>query len=124
MERYGRHIWLGIIPLALIAAVDLATGALTGDRRIDVALLAAAAMSVYSLVSQRRLARRLRDPDWPPRATPWMWVRGTASIAFSLAFCAGIGYLVGGVVAATLFVSGLVLLFLVIMVLARRKQRT
>lgn len=99
-ERYGRRTWLWTLPLLLIAAADLATGYLGGDRRIDVVLLAASAMSFYSSFSLRRLARRFGQPERQTPATPWAWMRGILSILVMLAAGTGLGYLIGGLVVA------------------------
>jgi len=114
---------LGVVPLALIAVVDLATGALTGDRRVDIGLLAAAALAGTSVISQRRLARRLRANDFPRRATTAQWVRAAASILVGLAFSAGVGYLIGGWIVAILLPAVTVLLTGFGVVRGLRKRR-
>jgi hypothetical protein len=64
-DRYSRHVLLVIVPIAVIAALDLATGWLTGDRLIDVALLGAVALALWGAYSLRRLARRFRAEEIP-----------------------------------------------------------
>jgi hypothetical protein len=59
-DRSARRSAVCAIPLALVALVDLATGALTGDSRLDVALLAAAAIALAAAFSLRRHSRRFR----------------------------------------------------------------
>jgi drug/metabolite transporter (DMT)-like permease len=122
-ERYGRRAWLGAVPLALIAVVDLATGDLTGDRRVDVALLAATAMVGYSTLSLRRLARRFREPEKPQRATAWMWIRGSVSLVAVFAATAGLGYLIGGTVAAIVLPSASLVLMLISVGIGLRRRR-
>src|SRR5437764_2011728 len=96
LARYSRHAVLGVIPLAVIAAIDLITGSLTADRRIDYALLAATAMGLWSALAQRRLARRFRSGAFPQRPTPLLVVKAVASVVVSLAVSVGMGYLIGG----------------------------
>jgi hypothetical protein len=95
-ERYARLSAVGVLPIAVIAVVDLVTGSLTANRRIDVALLAAAAMGLLSAMSTRRLARRFRLNDVPQRPSRSLWLRSLASLALSIAFTGGVGYLLGG----------------------------
>jgi hypothetical protein len=104
-ERSSRHLLLALIPIALLAAVDLATGWLTGDRRIAIALLVATAMAVWGAYSLRWLARRFRTGDVarPPTRQSSLFL--FASIAASLALSAGFGYLIGGWVLAVLIPS-------------------
>jgi hypothetical protein len=96
LNRYSRHAVLGVIPIALIAIIDLFTGSLTADRRIDYALLAAAPMGLWSAFWQRRFARRFRSGAFPERATPMLVVKAVASMGVSIAASVGMGYLIGG----------------------------
>ncbi len=99
-DKYARYTVLAVIPIALIAVVDLATGSMTGDRRIDIASLAAATMGLWSAFSLRRLAQQFRGGNLLQRATPALWARTVLSIAVSPGFTAGVGYLIGGWVPA------------------------
>jgi hypothetical protein len=110
LDRSARHLLLAIIPTALIPAVDLPTGWLTGDRRIDIALLAAVAMALWRAYSLRRLARRLRSGEVARRPTRRRWVLSLASMAPPLALSAGIGYLIGGWVPALVVPSATIVL--------------
>lgn len=100
LEKAGRHTVFIVIPLAVIAAVDLATGSLTGERRIDLVLLAAAAMSLWANVSIRRTARRIRSGESFERPGAARWISLVASSSVTLAFAVGVGYLIGGWVGA------------------------
>jgi hypothetical protein len=123
-DRYARHAVLGAIPIALIAVFDLATGSLTGDSRIDIALLGAAAMSFWSAFSLSRLGRRFRRGALPQR-TGWMfWARSVAPIAASLGFSAGLGYLIGGWTLAVVLPSVTTALMGVAVGLGLRRRRT
>jgi hypothetical protein len=122
-NRYSRHAVLGVIPIALIAIVDLFTGSLTADRRIDYALLAAAAMGLWSAYSQRRLARRFRSGAFPQRATPMLVVKAVASTLLSLAVSAGMGYLIGGWVFAVVLPVAAIVLIAIAFIWGKRQRR-
>ncbi len=82
--------------LVTIAAVDLATGSITGDRHLDYVLLALGAMSLWTAFTVRRSARTIRAADRPPQPKPRMLADLIASMTVSLAFVAGVGYVIGG----------------------------
>jgi cell division protein FtsL len=96
LERYARWSLLSVAPLALIGLVDLTTGWLVNDRRFDAALLALCVLAGLSVISQRRLARRLRAGELQDRATRLQWARAVLSTLLGLTFSAGVGYLIGG----------------------------
>ena len=102
LEKYGRRAILALVPLAVVAVVDFATGSLGGDRRGDVALLIVVALGLWAAYNTRRLARRFRSGALPERAKPAAWTRAAASVLVSLAFCVGVGYLLGGWTGAVL----------------------
>jgi peptidoglycan/LPS O-acetylase OafA/YrhL len=123
LNRYSRHAVLGVIPLALIAVIDLLTGSLTADRRIDYALLAAAAMGLWSAFAQRRLARRFRSGTFPQRATPMLVVKAVASVLLALALGVGMGYLIGGWVLAVVLPAAATVLIAFAVFWGRRQRR-
>jgi hypothetical protein len=102
LDRSVRHLVLALIPIALIAVVDLSTGSLIDDRRIDIALLAATAMGLWGAYSLGRIAGRFRAGNVGWRNTRRQWVLQLASVAVLLGLCAGMGYLIGGWVPAVL----------------------
>ncbi len=122
-ERHSRHTLFAIVPIGLIAVIDLATGSLTGDHNIDYGLLAITAMSLYSVFLLRRLAGRFRRNDFPQRATPMLWLKSIGSIVTSLAVSAGIGYLVGGWVLAVVIPMGAAVTITIAVVVGRRRRR-
>jgi hypothetical protein len=110
LERDARYLMLALIPIALIAIVDLSTGSLLDDRRIDIALLAGTAMAVWGAHSHRRMAERLRSGGFAERPTRRQWVLQLASVAVLLGLCAGMGYLIGGWVPAVLLPAATIIL--------------
>ncbi len=104
-EKYARHSALGVIPIAVLAAVDLWTGWLTGEWRVDVALLAASGMAPWSAFSFRMLARRFRAGELAHKPAPARWVGYIVSLFGVLGVSAGIGYLVGGWIVGLLLPS-------------------
>jgi hypothetical protein len=110
LDRSARQVVLAIIPIALIAVVDLSTGWLLDDRRMDIALLAITAMLIWSAYSFRRRAERLRSGDFGERPTRRKWLLELASLAALLAMCAGIGYLIGDWVPAIAFPAATIVL--------------
>lgn len=122
-DRYARHVLLAIIPIALIAAVDLPTGWLIDDRRIDIALLAAVAMALWGAYSLRRLGSRLRTGEFARRPTRRSWVLSLTSMAATLALTAVIGYLIGGWVAAVVLPSATIVLMAVSAAIGIRRRR-
>lgn len=122
-DRYARHVLLAIIPIALIAAVDLPTGWLIDDRRIDIALLAAVAMALWGAYSLRRLGSRLRAGEPARRPTRRSWVLSLTSMAATLALTAVIGYLIGGWVAAVVLPSATIVLMAVSAAIGIRRRR-
>jgi uncharacterized membrane protein len=123
LEKMVRHTPVLLAPLALVAVVDLVTGSVTGDSRIDVVLLLAAAAGLWSAYSTRRLAGRFRRDDFPQRATPLVWARAVISLAASFGFCAGVGYLIGGWVAAVVLPTAMTILIAVSFASGRRRRR-
>jgi hypothetical protein len=69
-DKAARVSAFGVIFCATIAVIDLATGSLTNDRRLDAALLAIAVLSLSGVFQLRRLAKTFRSDDFPPKATP------------------------------------------------------
>lgn len=110
-------------PLALIGLLDLATGWLVSDRRFDAALLALCVMAGLSVVSQRRLARRLRAGELQGRATRLQWARAVLSTLLGLTFSAGVGYLIGGTVVAILLPAVTIVLVAYSVARGLRKRR-
>jgi hypothetical protein len=123
-DRYARLSAIGVLPIGLIAAIDLVTGSLIANRRMDIALLAAAGMGFCSAISTRRLARRFRRNDFPQRPTPSAWLRSLASLGLSIALTGGIGYLLGGwLVSVVLTAVTFVLVASSVAVGLRRRRR-
>ena len=108
LDRSTRYLVLAIIPIALIAVVDLTTGWLIDERRMDIALLAAVAMVLWGAYSFRRLAGRLRAGDFGRRPTRRKWVIELVETAVLLAVCAAIGYLIGGWVPAVVLPAAVI----------------
>lgn len=123
LEKMVRHTPVLLAPFALVAVVDLVTGSVTGDSRIDVALLVAAALGLWGAYSTRQLARRLRSGNLPERATPTAWIRAAASMLVSLAVCAGVGYLLGGWTGAVLLSAVTIALIGVALGVGIRRRR-
>jgi hypothetical protein len=90
---------LGIF-LVAVAVADLFTGSLIDNKRIDVALLALAAMIVSGVFSRRRLAARFRRGEMRGPATPRTYIRFGLKEAMSLVFVGAVGYLLGGWIVA------------------------
>jgi len=122
-DRYARHSAVALLPIAVIALVDLATSSLLDDWRLDIGLLAAAALGLSGTVSLRRLARRLRSGEVPHRSTPALWVRAVTSTVASLDVSGGVGYLVGGTVLAIALPLATILLVGVSVGLGLRRRR-
>jgi hypothetical protein len=122
-DRYTRRIVLAMIPIALIAVVDLPTGWLLDDRRLDIALVAALGMGLWGVYSLRRFATRLRADDLPARPTRRRWVGSFASLAASLALSAGLGYLIGGWLPAVLLPSATLILMAGSVAVGLRRRR-
>jgi hypothetical protein len=120
LDRYARHFLWALVPLFLVALIDLPTGWLSRDRRIDVAVLVSSAMGLWAVHTIRRLSRRVRD------GTPWWpnWLLTVASVAVSLGASAGLGYLLLGSVGVIVLPSVTIVLTLVTVALGlwRRRQ--
>jgi hypothetical protein len=99
-DHYARLMLLPVIPLALIAAVDLPTGWIIDDRPSDIGLLIASALGLCGAYSVRHLGRRLRTGELTRRPARRSWMLSLASMAAALAAAAGVGYLIGGWVGA------------------------
>ena len=123
LERDAGYLMLALIAIALIAIVDLSTGSLLDDRRMDVALLALTAMAFWGAHSLRRIAERLRSGDLARRPTRRQWALDLASIATLLAVCAGVGYLVGGWVAAVALPTATIVLTAAAAAVGLRRRR-
>jgi hypothetical protein len=100
--RLSRLAALLFVPVAVIAIVDLATGSPIASRRMDAALLAITAMAFYSVLGTRQTSWRFARGEPPQRATRMFWAKWTGSIIGVFGFTAGVGYLVGGWIAAAL----------------------
>src|SRR5438309_400236 len=85
-DRYARRSVVALLPIGVIALVDLATGSLLDGRRLDIGLLAAAALGLSGTVSLRRIARRIRSGELARRSTPALWRQTVISIVASLGF--------------------------------------
>ena len=123
LERFARLLAVALLPTAVIALVDLATGFLLDDRLLDIGLLAAAAAGLWEAVWLRRFARGLRSGDLPRRSAPVRWGRNVTGIVALLAVNAGIGYLLGGKVGGIALPLGTMLLVGVSAVIGRRMRR-
>jgi hypothetical protein len=103
LSRLAPLVVVLLIPIAIVAVVDLVTGTPIEDRRLDIAMLVACAMGVQSIFVFRRLARRIREGNVSQLTGTRVVPRSVLSFAVSLAAVAGVGYLLGGwVVAITL----------------------
>jgi hypothetical protein len=107
----------------LIATIDVLTGSLTANRRIDYALLAAAAMGLSSAFWQRRFARRFRSGAFAQRATAMLVVKAVASVLVSLAVSVGMGYLIVGWVFAVVLPASATVLIAFAFIWGRRQRR-
>jgi hypothetical protein len=96
LERRLRHWGLLLVPIVVVALVDLALGQPIDDSRIDVALLVAAAAGVYSVYSLHRAVGRIRGGRGGEQPTTITWIKLAASLLIGLACVAGFGYLLGG----------------------------
>jgi peptidoglycan/LPS O-acetylase OafA/YrhL len=96
LERRVRHFALLLVPVVVAALVDLASGQPIDDRRIDAALLVAAAAGAYSVFALHRAVGRIRAGRVGEQPTPMIWMKLAASALLGLALIAGFGYLLGG----------------------------
>ena len=110
MDKAARLAAICVIPLALIAAVDLASGSLLDDKRIDLVLLAATAMALWGLFSIGGVTRRIRSGEPAERLSTAGWIAVVASCFLTLAFTAGVGFLLGGRLLAVVLVSFVIVL--------------
>jgi hypothetical protein len=124
IERSTRFMLFGIAGIAFVAVIDLPTAWLTGDRRIDVALLASAAMALWGVYSMRRLAGRLRANQPPPRPSGINRVFSVAGMAAALALSAAIGYLLGGWIVAVLLPAASIIFMAAAAAVALGRRRT
>jgi cytochrome b561 len=107
IERRLRRMWpLSIIftlALGAIAISDLVSRWVGMPRRLDVLCLLGAAAIPWSELRQRRLVQRLRSTQKEPPPSRRQWVGAFAKIVETLVFVTVVGYLVGGWLAAAVF---------------------
>jgi hypothetical protein len=113
MERRVRRLWVLLIPLVVVAAIDLVTGEPIRDRRVDLAALTGAALQAWGHVAVTRVLRRKRSGIAEQRPSRVAYARGAASSVLSLAVSSGVGYVLFGwvgavaILVATLVAGGL-----------------
>jgi hypothetical protein len=122
-DRSAHWLLLAVIPLALIALVDLPTGWLLDDRRMDSALLVFTAASLWCAHSWRRFAGRVRAGGVALRPTRRKWVLEFASVAALLAMGATMGYLIGGWAPAVAFPATTIVLTAAVVAVAMWQRR-
>jgi hypothetical protein len=122
-DKSARLAAIGLTPTLLVAVVDLATGALIDDRRLDLVLLASAGLGLSGAVSLRGFARRVRNDALPRESSPGLWARTAISILASVGVSSAIGYLVGGTVLAVAVPLALLLLSGVPVAIGLRRHR-
>jgi hypothetical protein len=123
LDKAARHIVIGVIPLAVIAVVDLASGSLMDDKRLDLVVLAGMATGLWGAFSTRKMARRIRSGEPAERPSTARLVAAIASTFLSLAFPAVVGYLVGGWVAAVVLLSFMIVLTACSIAIGLRRRR-
>ncbi len=123
LDKSARHMVIVVLFLAAIAAVDLATGSLLADKRLDLVLLGGTALGLWGAYSIRGTARRIRAGEPSERPSAARWAALVASYAASLAFAAAVGYLIGGWVVAVVLVSVVIVLTAFTFVIGTRRGR-
>ena len=112
------------VAMACLAVADLVTGSLVDNWRIDVALLASAAMVISGVYSRRRMAARLRHGEMRGPMTLRIWIREVGSVAMLVVFIGAVGYLLGGsLVAIALPAAALAMVAVAVAIGFRRRRR-
>jgi hypothetical protein len=112
----------GAIPLAASAVVDLITGALIDDRRIDIALLVAVGLGIWGSLSFYALANRMKRSELPERMSPLTLAWLVFSLIVIALATAGVGYLIAGWIGVGVFLGGLVVFTAVIAAYGARQR--
>jgi hypothetical protein len=126
LERAYRLAWL-IAPLGGVllvwGVVDLIRGGTDFGIRMDLALLVVGAVVIQYPFTVRNSIRRVRSAPRRTAVTPGRARRALASFLGTLAFCAGLGYLVGGVVVAVAFPLIVLAIWIPMVIRWRRARR-
>ena len=96
LERSNRVVIAGLIIWMAIVVVDVFTGWMFDNRRVDLALLAACVAVVATLMLLRRVGKKLRLDAAPRRPDTRTSVATIATLGLSVATTVLIGYLFGG----------------------------
>lgn len=121
MEDAARITALGVALLAVIAVIDLATGSLVDDKRMDAGLLLACGLGLSGALGARRVARRFREGPLPPGMSVGQWLWFAASSAMTVAVTGVVGYLIGGWWIATGIPAAVLATISVVVLVTRRR---
>jgi peptidoglycan/LPS O-acetylase OafA/YrhL len=121
LEASARLTALAVVLLAALAVIDLATGSLVDEPRMDVGLLIACGLGLWGALGLLRIARRLRQGPMPPGMSAGQWVWFVGSSAVGLAVMIVVGYLFGGWWVAFGFPAAVLVTTAVVVLAARRR---
>jgi hypothetical protein len=124
LEQSIRFVPVAVILGMVLVGVDLVTGAIFDDWRIDLLVLACCALGLWVFLSLRQIAGWVRTNQVPPRPGPGTWVSWTAGSALSVSITAGLGYLIGGLWLAVLLPAAEIVFIAILTARSVRRRRT